>query len=235
MVAGCVVAFLWHRANLRAALVRADPETILRNPALREPALALGRRVFAVHCAGCHGTAGQGESARGVPDLRDADRLYGEGHVGEIETIVLYGIRAGRSKGLNLASMPAYANCRPYAAEPLPSLAPPEIEDVVQLLLSYEGRAADPAAANRGLAVYAKAGCWDCHGSEGRGDVAIGAPNLRDRTVLYGGSAAALRRSVSDGRAGTSPGFVGTLDAARIRAVSVYVASRSLKPAEVGK
>lgn len=219
------LAIGWRQAETSAALLRADPDSVLASPRLRGLALPLGRAVYAAECAACHGKSGEGERDAGVPDLRDGDWLYGEGRAAEIEQIVRYGIRSRNPKGWNLASMPAYASARPYAAEPIPPLTPAETDDVVQLLLRYEGRPADPTAARRGLAVYQKGGCWDCHGADGRGDPAVGAPNLRDAITLYGGSSAALTHTIERGRHGVSPAFAGRLDPLRIRAVAVYVAS----------
>lgn len=219
------IALVARHEAAHAALVRADPDTILGAPALRDTALSIGRPIFAAQCAGCHGGAGAG--AEGVPDLRDRDWLYGEGRVSEIESIVRYGIRSRNPKGWNLASMPAYASARPYAAEPIPPLAPGETDDVVQLLLHYEGRSADRNAAARGQAVYQKAGCWDCHGPDGYGDPAVGAPNLRDAITLYGGARAALTRTVERGRRGVSPAFADALTPVQIRAVAVYAAALS--------
>jgi cytochrome c oxidase cbb3-type subunit 3 len=226
-VAAVVCLLLWRQSDARADLVRAPPEAILASPRLRDTAIAIGRPVYRAHCADCHGPDGRGATADGVPDLRDRDWLYGEGRVAEIETVVRYGIRSHHSKGWNLASMPAYASAHPYAAEPIPPLAPQETDDVVQLLLNYEGRSAQPAAVTRGRAVYQKAGCWDCHGAEGYGDPAVGAPNLRDAITLYGSSQAALARSVEQGRHGASPAFAGRLEPIQIRAVAVYVATLS--------
>lgn len=235
MLAVVAILLALRHDRVRADLVRADPDTVLAAPALRAAALSIGRPVYRARCAGCHGESGEGGDG-GVPDLRDHDWLYGEGGVAEIEAIVRYGIRSRNSKGWNLAAMPAYASARPYAAEPIPPLAPGQVHDVVQLLLRYEGRAADPAAVERGRAVYQKGGCWDCHGADGHGDPAVGAPNLRDAITLYGGSPAALVRSVEQGRRGVSPAFAGTLDPVQIRAVAVYVAAlsrdRSPPPAE---
>lgn len=227
-------AYAAHRHALRAELVRADPDAVAYQLRLYDIALSIGRSVYAAHCAVCHGPAGAGSAATGVPDLHDRDWLYGQGRVAEIENIVRYGIRSRHSKGWNLASMPAYASKRPYAAEPIPPLAPNETDDVVQLLLSYEGRPADPVAFVRGRTVYQKAGCWDCHGPEGFGDPAVGAPNLRDAITLYGGSRAALTRSVERGRHGVSPAFAAILDPVQIRGVAVYVASLSRRPDDAG-
>lgn len=223
-----VAMLLVSRGRAHAAIVRADPDMIFATPRLRDIALPIGAAVYRDHCAICHGPAGRGGALDGVPDLRDHDWLYGEGRVSEIEGVVRYGIRSHDSKGWNLASMPAYASARPYAAEPIPPLAPREVGDVVQLLLHYEGRSANSVAVGRGLAVYQKAGCWDCHGPDGFGDTAVGAPNLRDRISLYGGSPATLARTIEQGRHGISPAFASSLSPFQIRAVAVYVASLSI-------
>ena len=209
-------------------LMRADPETILGNRALAPTALQLGRKGFEDHCASCHGT-GKGDPQRGIPDLTDGDFLYGEGSVAEIEMIVLHGIRAGDTKGWDLASMPGFASAQPYAREKLPSLQPAQIADITQFLMLVRGRATDPAGAERGRLMFkTSAGCWDCHGPDGGGDNAVGAPNLLDDVWLYGdGSAASIAQSIAYGRAGRSPAFARSIRAVDARAIAVYVASLS--------
>ena len=209
----------------QAAMLRADPETILGDKALRAAALDEGRTIFESHCASCHGAAAKGNQSFGVPDLTDDERLYGEGKVAEVEDIVRYGIRAYHKRGWNLAAMPAYATAAPYKGEPLPPQPPAQIEALTQYLLSFTGRAGNVATARRDQAVYEAAGCWDCHGHDAGGDAAIGAPALTDAVWLYGGSHDAIARSIAGGRAGLSPAFGRALTAAEIRAVAVYVAS----------
>ena len=209
----------------RRALVRADPETILDTPALARTALALGREGFVRHCASCHGTGGP-DQARGVPDLTDGDFLYGSGQVAEIEQIILHGIRAHDPRGWQLAAMPAYAHAKPYAAEPIPPMTPEQIRDVIAFLQSRHGASTDSSAAARGGKLYAgSGGCYDCHGKDAGGDEAIGAPNLLDDVWLYGGSPAALERTIREGRAGISPAFARTLSPVEARAIAVYVAA----------
>ncbi|HWW64547.1 MAG TPA: c-type cytochrome [Sphingomonadaceae bacterium] len=223
---GALLQWGWRHRQLDR-LMRADPDRILADPALARIALPLGRSLFAIHCAGCHGPEGEADRVKGVPDLRDGDYLYGVGRVSEIEGIVLHGIRGGDDKGWNLAAMPAYGTPHPYRSEPIKPLRPGEIRDVVQYLLAGQGRAADAGAARRGRALYVgKGGCYDCHGQDRYGDSAIGAPNLSDRITLYGdGSAAALYRSIAMGRAGVSPAFAHVLSPVEARAVAVYAGS----------
>lgn len=218
-----------HRAE--AEIMRADPETVLDRPELARVALADGQSGFAKHCASCHGT-GAGDPARGIPDLTDGDFLYGEGQVGEIEQIILHGIRSGDRRGWHLASMPAYATPRPYAEEPIPPMTPAQLTDVTQFLMAKHGRASDQAAALRGEGIFAgSGGCYDCHGKDAGGDEAIGAPNLLDDVWLYGdGSPRAIEQTLERGRAGFSPAFARTLTPTEAREIAVYVASLAKHP-----
>lgn len=217
-------ATLW-RGGAQSDILRADPETVLGNPALRATALAKGQSVYEAHCASCHGDGGKGDKTLGAPDLTDLDHLHGTGTVAQIEDIARYGIRAGNKRGWNLAVMPAYASKIPDKAEPLPPQTPAQVEDLTQYLLSFSGRNTNRAAVDRGHDQYTKAGCWDCHGRDLAGDIAIGAPALTDNIWLYGGSPDAIRQSISRGRAGMSPAFGRVLSAAQLRNVAVYVAS----------
>ena len=222
VIAGTVTA---HEHRARDALMRADPETILRDPTLARTALAIGKIGCEAHCAACHGTGGP-DQARGVPDLTDGDFLYGTGKGAEIEQIVLHGIRSGDPRGWNLASMPAYAHAKPYAAEPIPPMNPQQIRDVIQFLRFKHGTDTDPAAAARGGKLYGTSGgCYDCHGDDAAGDEAVGAPNLLDDVWLYGGSSATLERTIRYGRAGMSPAYARVLTPVEARAIAVYPAS----------
>ena len=210
----------------RAAMMRADPERLLADPKLAPVALRIGRADFATHCATCH-AGGRANPARGVPDLTDDEHLYGTGRVAEIEQIILYGIRSGHPRGWNLAAMPAYASEKPSSTEPVPPMAPGQIDDVTQFLLAKRVPTADPVAVARGGALYAgTGGCWDCHAADGRGNDAVGAPSLIDGVWLYGdGERESVARSIAYGRHGFSPAFKSMLSAVETRAVAVYVAS----------
>ncbi|HEX7872536.1 MAG TPA: c-type cytochrome [Sphingobium sp.] len=227
------VAWTIHGAMVRRqaeALIRADPEAILSDPALRATATTLGHTVFEEHCAACHGPAGRGDRGRGAPDLADGDWLYGTGRVAEIEQTVLHGIRSGDARGWNLAYMPAYARAKPYGPEAVEPLRPAGVQDVAAYIRSlHDATGIDPATVARGQAIYAgKGGCWDCHGGDAGGDPAIGAPNLVDDVWLYGdGSQASVAHSIAYGRFGRMPAFAPTLNPMEARAVAAYVASLS--------
>jgi cytochrome c oxidase cbb3-type subunit 3 len=160
-----------------------------------------------------------------VPDLADAEWLYGTGGTSEVEQTILYGIRSGHHRARNFADMPAFATQTPYRRYAIESLAPGEIDDVIQYLFAAQHRPADRAAATRGYGLFnAKGQCADCHTNDLRGDNYIGAPDLLDSKRLYGdGSAASLYETIAYGRAGVCPAWTGRLSALQIRALAVYI------------
>jgi cytochrome c oxidase cbb3-type subunit 3 len=207
-------------------LLRVDPDYATADPALMRFAVPRGHSIFELHCAICHGHDGEGRYTLGSANLTDRDWLYGEGAASDIETVVLYGIRAPNSKTWRLADMPAYALNQPYPREPaLKPLTPGDINDVIQFLRVAEGQPADAAAAQRGSRIYAdNGGCYDCHGSNARGDQAIGAPNLTDKIWLFGdGSNEWIYDSIAFGRAGVCPAWAGRLSVVQIREAALYV------------
>src|SRR5271167_2079896 len=139
-----VVAIHFVRAtNLRARLMRADPDTIAGVAELRDYAVAVGQPAYDRHCASCHGAQMQGDRSRGAPNLTDDDWLYGEGRAAQIEYTILHGIRSGDPKGWNQADMPAFAELVPYRRTKIPPLGPGEIGDVVEYLLVKAGKPGD--------------------------------------------------------------------------------------------
>jgi cytochrome c oxidase cbb3-type subunit 3 len=222
-----IVLLDWNREQ---RVLRADVDAIARGSSLYAFASAAGRRQFADHCAVCHGPRGTGARAAGVPDLTDADWLYGTGAASEIERTIAFGIRSRHPKAWNLARMPAYASPQPSVQEPaIQPLAPREIDDVTEFLFQIRVGHADAALARRGAAIFqGKGGCYDCHRIDGTGDAAIGAPNLTDAVTLYGdGSRDAIRTSIAFGRQGVCPAWVKTLSPAAIRELALFVYSIS--------
>jgi len=230
-VFACITAaVLMHTSLLEGRLVRADPNTIPGNPALMGFARDRGAALFEARCAACHGIRGRADPARGIPDLSDADWLFGTGSVGDIEQIIRYGIRSHHPKAWNLAIMPAYATGLPSVRDDkIPSLSPGNIRDLVEFLIREQGQSANAAAAQRGATLFGGAGgCYDCHAPDGKGDSAIGAPNLTDRITLYGdGSREALWMSIAYGRHGMCPAWATRISASGIREVALYVYSLS--------
>ena len=225
-----MAAVLILSAQRESRLLRMDPNLAPNDSALMEFARGRGEALFEAHCAACHGTLGQGDTDRGIPNLSDDDWLYGTGSVSDIEQIVKYGVRSYHPKAWNVAIMPAYATQRPSIRDSkIPSLSPGDIRDLVEFLLREQRRAGGGLAAARGAVLYRGAGgCYDCHAMDGKGDAAIGAPNLTDEITLYGdGSAAALSMSIAYGRHGMCPAWVTRISPAGIRELALFVYSLS--------
>ena len=222
-LAAALGLFLQTKA-MEGRLLRAAPGALPADHALMAFARGPGRRVYQTHCAACHGVGGKGDQSRAAPDLTDADWLYGEGDIGDIEALIAHGVRAHAPRTFALADMPAYAHARPSLTEPIPPLSPGDIADMTQYVVLLSGRSADAAAAARGALIYqGRGGCYDCHGRDGGGDSAIGAPRLTDAIWLYGGTRADIAWTLSEGRHGVSPAFAGRLSPLRIREAAIYV------------
>jgi cytochrome c oxidase cbb3-type subunit 3 len=165
----------------------------------------MGERLFVTYCAVCHGSDARG--ARGFPNLRDHDWLYG-GAPNQIEQSILNG-RGG--------VMPAWKDALGGEAG---------VADVVQYVLSLSGRNVDQAAAARGKVKF-QTFCVACHGPEGKGNQALGAPNLTDNIWLYGGSEKAVTETVSNGRHGQMPAHKEFLGEDKVHLLAAYVYSLS--------
>jgi cytochrome c oxidase cbb3-type subunit 3 len=187
------------------AAVAADPQ-----------ARGMGERIFLNNCAQCHGSDAGG--ARGFPNLRDGDWLYGGEPAQVVETIT-----NGR-----MGVMPPQTE----------QLGGEEgVRNVVAYVRSLSGMTADPLKVQLGREKFTTV-CAACHGADGKGNVAIGAPNLTDRTWLHGSTEAAITETVTKGRnmnvsEGTlaMPSFKDVLGPARIHLVAAYVHGLSKAPA----
>jgi cytochrome c oxidase cbb3-type subunit 3 len=229
-LAAIVLPALCYDNRTQAHLLRSNADALPLNSHLMRYATRRGAGEFAAHCAKCHGAAGTGDAARGIPDLTDGDWLYGAGAVSEIERIITYGIRSANPKAWNLARMPAYATPHPSSTNTsIAPLDPGQIRDVIEYLYFLQGRAHEHDAAVRGGDIFSNGGgCYDCHSSDARGDPAIGAPNLTDKTNLYGdGSRDALFDSIANGRQGICPAWIDKITPAEVRTVALFVYSLS--------
>jgi cytochrome c oxidase cbb3-type subunit 3 len=96
---------------------------------------------------------------------------------------------------------------------------------------SIESIATDPEAVRVGQVLFID-NCAACHGREGHGNRALGAPDLTDNDWLYGGDGKAILASIQDGRRGAMPPFAGTLSEEDILNVANYVESLSGFPSD---
>jgi cytochrome c oxidase cbb3-type subunit 3 len=222
-----------HARSVRARFLMVPADSIPGDAELMSFAMPRGASAYAEHCASCHGAHLQGDPATAVPRLADNDWLYGTGRVSEIEHVILYGIRSGNSKGWDLAHMPAFATPHPYNLYAMAPLGPDDIDDVTTYMLAFRQRQADAASVERGNRIFHdtnKGDCIDCHGSDAKGDSAIGAPDLTDGVWLRGdGSRQSIEDTIAHGLAGHCPAWIKELSPVTVRAIAVYVHSASAK------
>jgi cytochrome c oxidase cbb3-type subunit III len=174
-------------------------------------AMATGRRLFGNNCAVCHGADGQGSP--GFPNLRDGEWLYG-GSADAIRHSILHG-RSG--------VMPPMGS----------ALGEQGVQEVAAFVYSLNGRSAPEHLVRAGQSRFAQM-CAACHGVDGTGNHAIGAPNLTTRNWLYGGTLRAISESIRDGRQGAMPGQKELLGEDRVHLLAAYVYSLS-RPAEASQ
>ena len=74
----------------------------------------------------------------------------------------------------------------------------------------------------RGAKIFAD-NCAVCHGPDGKGNRALGAPNLTDQIWLYGSDSQAIIDGIWNGHGGVMPAWGGKLDPVTIKALTVYV------------
>jgi cytochrome c oxidase cbb3-type subunit 3 len=96
------------------------------------------------------------------------------------------------------------------------------VEEVVAYVQTLSGQPADGALATAGETRYQQM-CVGCHGVDGKGLAAVGAPNLTDDVWLYGSDAAAIKQTVVAGRNGQMPAWGEKLGEQRVKLLAAYV------------
>ena len=169
-----------------------------------ELAMGIGQRLFLNNCAQCHGSDARG--SRGFPNLTDTDWL-GEGSHEYVKKVIVEG-RTGM--------MP------PMAAA---VGSPEDVRNVAHYVLSLSGSAHSNIAAQLGKAKFAT--CAGCHGSDGRGNAALGAPNLTDKTWLHGWGEQAIVNIITQGKNNVMPAQGKLLTPEQVHVLGAYVWSLS--------
>lgn len=170
-------------------------------------ALKMGGRLFASNCSVCHGSDAKG--AYGFPNLTDNDWLWG----GAPETIKTT-IMGGRQ-----ATMPAWRDV--IGEEGIRNVA-----GYVRTLAGREIPEGINADIGQGQKIFA-ANCVACHGAEGKGTEAMGAPDLTDNVWLYGSSFGQIQQTLRYGRNGRMPAQEHILGNDKVHLLAAYVYSLS--------
>ena len=163
-------------------------------------AQAMGKRLFQTYCVQCHGSDARG--AKGFPNLTDSDWLYG----GDAKTIHT-SIAAGR-----IGQMPAFGAA--FGEE--------KVKDTANYVMSLSGKKHDAERAARGKETFT-AVCAACHGADGKGNQAVGAPNLTDGVWLYGGTEKTIVETITNGRNNQMPAWKDFLGDGKVHLLTAYV------------
>ena len=169
------------------------------------PAIGIGHRLYLDNCSACHGPAALGNHAVGAPNLTDADWLYG----GD-EQAILTSIMDGRT-----GVMPPLGG----------ALGHNGVNEVAAYVVSVAGTQVPPDWVAAGKTRF-EALCTACHGADGRGNPALGAPNLFDNAWLYGSNIESVVTSVRDGRSGVMPAWRHRLSADEARLITAWIVAQ---------
>ncbi len=168
--------------------------------ASNQEAKAIGERLFMNNCAQCHGSDARG--SRGFPNLTDNDWIHGGSPEKIQETIT--GGRTGM--------MP-----------PMAAMVGTEedVKNVAHYVLSLSASKHDSARAVLGKEKFSS--CAACHGADGKGNQALGAPNLSDNIWLHGAGEVAIIKRVNEGKINQMPTQAAKFTPEQIHVLTAYV------------
>jgi cytochrome c oxidase cbb3-type subunit 3 len=169
-------------------------------------AMAIGERLFMNNCAQCHGSDARG--SKSFPNLTDGDWLWGGAPEAIKETI---------TNGRN-GIMPPMAAAVGTAED---------VANLAQYVLSLSGSPHDTVKATLGKEKFGA--CAACHGADGKGNTAMGAPNLTDGVWLHGWGADAIIKAINEGKNNAMPAQNRLLNAEQIHVLAAYVWGKSNK------
>jgi cytochrome c oxidase cbb3-type subunit III len=189
-------------APIYAGFAAQPVQALAKNPA----ALAIGERLFMNNCSQCHGSDARG--SKSYPNLTNANAAWlGERSAEHIVQTVTNG-RIGVMPPMGAAVG-----------------GDPEISELANYVLSLSGSPNNEIKAFSGKARFAA--CAACHGVDGKGNKALGAPNLTDEYWLHGWGEAAIVNIVKNGKNNVMPAQAPKLSAEQIHVVAAYVLSLS--------
>jgi cytochrome c oxidase cbb3-type subunit 3 len=163
-------------------------------------AMGIGERLFLNNCAACHGSDARG--SKGFPNLTDNDWLWG-GTLADIEKTI--------NEGRNGVMPPMAAAVG----------GGDDVRNVAQYVLSLSGSPHDSVSAQLGRSKFTV--CAACHGIEGKGNPAMGAPNLTDKVWLHGWGEATIVAMVNGGKNNVMPAHASRLTPEQVHVLAAYV------------
>jgi cytochrome c oxidase cbb3-type subunit III len=187
------------RAALDAVYARFSPMDE-KQLAADSQAMGIGERLFVNNCAACHGSDARG--SKGFPNLTDNDWLWG-GSFADIQKTI--------AEGRN--------GVMPPMAEAIGG--GDNVRNVAQYVLSLSGSPHDSVSAQLGQSKFVM--CAACHGPEGKGNPALGAPNLTDKVWLHGWGEETITAMITGGKNNAMPAHANRLTPEQVRVLAAYV------------
>lgn len=196
------------RADYVAAVASLPVEEIIADEGLRQFATSAGAAAFKVNCVQCHGSGAAGSA--GYPNLNDDEWLWG-GTPEDIRFTIAHGIRFEADGETRFSEMPAFGDMLGR-------------EEVAALVTHVKALGEGGDLTGPGAALFAD-NCASCHGEAGKGEAALGAPDLTDAIWLYGSDSADIAAQIRAPRHGVMPGWLDRLGETTVKELTVYVHS----------
>lgn len=199
------------RAVWTNALTGRPLEAVAADPATMEVVRVAGHPIFKDNCAACHGNLGTGQA--GFPNIAQAPMMWGDG-IEEIYQTIRAGINSGHPE-TRWSQMLAFGKDGMMSRGDIVALT-----DYVEFLSG--GNELPVETIERAAQLFAD-NCASCHGTDARGEKAVGAPDLTDEHWIYGGTREDIFHSLFYGRQGHMPHWEGRLSDVDIRTLALYV------------
>ncbi len=167
-------------------------------------AMGIGQRLYLNNCAQCHGSDGRG--SKGFPNLADNDWL-GANTLDSVKKTIVEG-RVGVMPPMGAALGTSE-----------------DVKNVAHYVLSLSGSAHNDIAAQLGKPKFGV--CAACHGADGKGNTALGAPNLTDKIWLHGWGEQAIVEMINKGKTNAMPAQGRLLTPEQVHVLGGYVLNLS--------
>lgn len=162
-------------------------------------AMTLAKNVYNNNCINCHSKDGLGQNI--FPNLKDSDWQWGNNDKDIINTIT-----HGRQ-----AVMPAWQA----------ALGDEGVTQIAKFIQNFKANKNDKAH-QLGQQKYQQF-CLGCHSINGKGNPALGAPNLTDNIWLYGADINSIKTSIANGRSGIMPAQKNRLTPLQIKLLTAWL------------
>ncbi len=167
-------------------------------------AMAIGDRLFMNNCAQCHGSDARGST--GYPNLTDNFWAWG-GTPEQIHASITQG-RTGVMTPMGAAVGGA-----------------DDVRNLANYVLSLSGAPHDSVRANLGKPKFAV--CSACHGADGKGNQALGAPDLTRGIFVHGPVVEAhVTSMIMNGKTGVMPAWEAKFTPEQLKVLTAYVWGR---------